>query len=1174
MKRIFKNLMFGLLLCSGAAMSSCSADSDELLDSIPYSRILTPMSFKAETVASVGTDIEFTWSNVQNAVGYQLEIFEAVVETIVDENNKEVEIVMAPDYETAVPIITRDDLTSASYLAQSLEVDKSFYARVRGLGNKQKGIEDSHWAYLEDAVSTSAVRASLNPFIVERTENSVTVGWDAADDAADLTSIRIETIEDTGEALRVIALSDANIEACAITVADLTSCTNYKFTLLFGKAGQRGAVTAWTRTATDGSFVEINSVDGLYNALKDATSPVKIKLAYSEQPYDLKELNSTATFEFATDLTIIGMSTDEGKQPVIANTNFVAKDGATLIHLEDIVLDGGLAAGSALTMSSTTVKTVEYLNVELCNFTKAIYDSNTAGTKVDELTFNGVYAHDINASGGEGGDFIDVRNGAIGTLIIKNSTFYACARTFLRFGTNEGAGRELNKVEVTNCTFNYVTATNSSSNNAGIFNLRQVSGTSLNLGSFKMSNCLFMNIYNPNETKDSFWCRICRDSAESIVPDCSKNYYYHAGNVYAYGENDKNVKYNGVSTFFNQTGLTLEGVPFSQELGLANGGLILEEDPCTNSEAGRHYLKPGSQVAANKVGDPRWWTATEQVVVRATALEVVTEPTVWNFTEKAKWLTESITANTIIENIRIYAPAEVTMGEGLAFLQTAEVSGDAPTSSALEFIAEGVGSVKVVATGSASASVQVMAGGDVYTVRADGTEHTVVFGDLVGENHIYVMAGGPVKFTKVEWSDNLEADKTTSALATPKLTVTPGAVTEGNEENEEIVVSWEAVANAYDYVVTFDGVETETTELSYTISAEVLAELTAGDYSLTVVARPVSTSTKYTNSAEATANFIVESVAFPESKDWVFAEWPYFETFFDQVPSDGKTFNYPSPDGLTISNTGATGGIKGKDSTFAKGYIDNNGSATKGKGQLCFSFELPEGTWVISADVKRNASDQTGYDMYLEVGDNDTNPTIVSAPYDEVTKMSFPAITLSAPTTVHVYAMGRMHFYGIHYEMAEAEPVSSWIFSECTWLEEFMTTITGMNDREFKLTYDGLTLINEGSGGIKSNTASKGFIDNNGDSAKGPKQLRFEFVVPAGKWNVSVYAKKNSAAEEGTLRLGLGEYSATNTEKTIATSADLEWNTFETIEVAEKTKVYVYAYYRTHFYGLKWEAAE
>ena len=123
MKKIFRNLKFGLALCAGLFAASCS-DVDEAMDEIPYTRVLTPLNFEAEVVASAGTDVRFSWSNVSNAESYILEVFEAVVTTDTDETGKEIEVVSAPDYDNTLPAYT-EELTNDEipYTMKDLEVD-------------------------------------------------------------------------------------------------------------------------------------------------------------------------------------------------------------------------------------------------------------------------------------------------------------------------------------------------------------------------------------------------------------------------------------------------------------------------------------------------------------------------------------------------------------------------------------------------------------------------------------------------------------------------------------------------------------------------------------------------------------------------------------------------------------------------------------------------------------------------------------------------------------------------------------------------------------------------------------------------------------------------------------------------------------------------------------------
>lgn len=849
MKKIISTLKYGLMLCAGIAAASCS-DVDDAMDTIPYSRVLTPLNFEAEVVASAGTDITFSWSKVTGADSYILELFEAPV-TIEQVDGKPSEVVGVPDYGTALPAQSVEvSAEQIPVVIRNLPVDVSYWARVRAVSAQ---IESSHWAYLNDYVSTSAVRALLNPVVRERTENAVTIAWDDAEDKGDLTSVRYEPVVPVeGVASKLVTLSDEQIEACALTVSDLDACTNYKFTLLFGKSGSRGVVTAWTRPDTQGT-TRIESSEAFVNALSSATGDLKLLLAYNDgATYDLTSLmpmnEKEGIFDpyvFGYGLEIYGESTEDGRKPVV---NMALKNSAAAsFHFEDLMIDGGNRSG-VFFVTGAAVPAFEIVNCEMTGYTKGVYNG-AAGCNCESLLFDNVYAHDINPLGSGGGDFIDIRGGDYGKIELKNSTFYAAARTFLR--VSETATKEVGSIAVANCTFNQVTATRTSGNNSGIFHVRYTPTSKpdsyLQLGSFTLTNCVFMNICNDAEAYSAdgkqYWCRLTRVSTENYAPTCAGNIFYNVG--HAYGEivsSDCRTSF-----FYNLKSLNLEGEVLTEALALADGGMMLDEDPCTNSIAGKMYLKNGV-IAANRAGDPRWWNASEPVVVRPTELETVTEPTLWDFSEKTKFQTETLTANTIIENIRIYAteavPAEVVMNEGVVFSGAAEVNRQGvPQNNAVGFKAMGVGSVKVVAQSGGLGTVQVLAGEDRYTLLADGVLHTVVLGDQVGENMIYVLAGAAVTLKSVEWSDDLTPDDYTVTLKTPVVTVDPASVDVGT--SQDVAVTWEAVENAAAYEVTFQGQKSVLSEPVFTIPAATVAALAAGEYEISVVAAPVETSTKY-----------------------------------------------------------------------------------------------------------------------------------------------------------------------------------------------------------------------------------------------------------------------------------------------------------------------------------------
>ena len=826
MKTIFKSI---LCILGTVLMFTACEQSPEVLDEITYTRVLTPTKFDAEVIPSTGTDVILTWQKIKNAEGYELEIYNHPDSTLVDMYS-----------------VTADEVP---YTIYGLDVDKSFYARVRGIN---PDLQASNWIYLESTFSTFPVRASLNPVVKTRTQNSITIAWDKADDGADLTSVLVEPVVlKEGDAPETkIAIEVEEIGSASKTITGLEAGREYRFTLLFGKAGKRGSVTANTRPNIDGTPTVISSAAALLAALDNQAGSILLMLDYSADAYDITSIYPDQTKKFATikgDVTIYGNATEEGKKPAIKGLVFSLASGSTKLHVEDVVLDGD-GTGATVENLSASMTAVEMINCEVTNYQKAIYSvaESASSASVASYLVDGCYVHDINADGSGGGDFIDVRAANNGDFVVKNSTFYACARTFFRLSNNAKVGNVL----VENCTFNYVTTTPPNSNNAGIFAVRKVTEAK----SVKAVKNVFLNEYNDEEgdAASSGWVRLCRNSTDSYRVECSGNVYFNTGVAWWTS--------NAVATPADALGeKTFEQIAKTD-------ATVLTADPCVNSAAGKLYLAgtAGDQIRTLKAGDPRWWDAVMPAVVRETALTVQEDAFTWNFCEKTIYDTEELTANTIIGNARIFAtssvPAKVVMSKGILFSAGASVSpAGVPAYSAVEVLTKGYGSVKVTATSDDGlGSMQVLAAGDRYPVLADGKEHTVLLGDLAGENSIYVIADKAVTLQKIAWSKSLTPDATVTALSTPVVTVTPNKLDEGTAE--DVVISWDAVENAAEYEFDFNGAKQTLTETSYTIAAADVAALAVGEYPVSVVAKPVATSTKYVASEAGEGKLTIKKV--------------------------------------------------------------------------------------------------------------------------------------------------------------------------------------------------------------------------------------------------------------------------------------------------------------------------
>ena len=1160
MKKIISTLKYGLMLCAGIAAASCS-DVDDAMDTIPYSRVLTPLNFEAEVVASAGTDITFSWSKVTGADSYILELFEAPV-TIEQVDGKPSEVVGVPDYGTALPAQSVEvSAEQIPVVIRNLPVDVSYWARVRAVSAQ---IESSHWAYLNDYVSTSAVRALLNPVVRERTENAVTIAWDDAEDKGDLTSVRYEPVVPVeGVASKLVTLTDEQIEACALTVSDLDACTNYKFTLLFGKSGSRGVVTAWTRPDTQGT-TRIESSEAFVNALSSATGDLKLLLAYNDgATYDLTPLmpmnEKEGIFDpyvFGYGLKIYGESTEDGRKPVV---NMALKNSAAAsFHFEDLMIDGGNRSG-VFFVTGAAVPAFEIVNCEMTGYTKGVYNG-AAGCDSETLIFDNVYAHDINPVGAGGGDFIDIRGGNYGKIEIKNSTFYAAARSFLRI--SETATKEVGSIAVANCTFNQVTATRTASNNSGIFHVRynptSKPDSYLQLGSFTLTDCVFMNMNNDAETENGWWVRLTRDSNENYAPVCSGNIYYNVGHLFE-GKNGNQ------STFFPTKSLNPDGDAFTEALALADGGMMLDEDPCTNSIAGKMYLKNGV-IAANRAGDPRWWNASEPVIVRPTELETVTEPTLWDFSEKTKFQTETLTANTIIENICIYAteavPAEVVMNEGVVFSGAAEVNRlGVPQNNAVGFKAMGVGSVKVVAQSGGLGTVQVLAGEDRYTLLADGVLHTVVLGDQVGENMIYVLAGAAVTLTSVEWSDDLTPEKTTTALAAPKVSIDNTSFDQGTEV--AVTASWAAVENAASYEVTFQGKKSETTETSFTVDAAAVAALAVGEYEIAVVAKPVATSSKYVASEAGAATFKVKKVVVGGQVSLI---WNFDDAAFDAAAAlIGTTDNNAADadfNGLHIESLGGTMKVENR----ADGRYLRTGGGGKLTSRLV-SFVVPKdgpGTLkVIGANPSSSATDATVLTITANINKTTVlTGDLVGAGLKEATV--FADQELKAGDIVYIYTSGGIRYKQFEYTYIDpnAGPVEKelvWDFTDAGFdaiAEAIKNDGSLAGNQQFE--WDGLSFWMGGKtkyGTANINDVTRRFIQWGGKGKVGERSCAF---TAPGPGTLTVVASNTGSGEDATRMVTVNVNGTETSQVGGAPSASPVTVTFDLDDVAAGTKVETY----------------
>lgn len=799
MKSIFRKLMSGLLLFSVAGLGGCSDDPDGINNELVLDRALTPLNFTA-SVLSTGNQVRLTW-DVRTTDTY--------------------EVVIYSDEGLTTVVETKSDLTPADVpVTFDLVAENEYYATVQAFSQNER-TAPSHVA-VAGPIVTYAIMDPLNPVVTERTSESVTLKWDQDQYVTHLLATPVASADQ--EPVR-LDLSDEQVQAATATIGDLQPSTEY-FVAVYYNSASRGGQDVWTRPDMQ-NMTKISTIEQLMQAFVDGG---KYQLAYSETPYTVPSYGEGETnpaSALAADLTIIGETTLEGAKPAIVGLGIGLNPGVNDIRLEDLSLDGADAASSlmevkdAIAMNSVTVK-----NCDLAGYRNIFYE-NKAGSAIQTLLFDGLYAANM---GNSGGDFIDFRTESThGTLTITNSTFYNGARSFLRVDAKE----TLSSIVIRNNTFsNFSTVTDG--NNKGFFYVRGTAAV------MEYANNLFLN-----ETGEN--ARFIANNSSVQLPTLIQSNYF----------------YNCADTFFEAK--ILDGVEITQATATQNGGKILTEDPCENSLRGKFYLV-NDEIASARIGDPRWWNAVAPIVPEQTELNVITEATVWNFADTESFEPQEILSTKILGNLQFIvndeeAPMAVTDKGTISFSAASTLSVlDVPTNNALAFKVSVPGSV-LITPGDAGYNkhMEIIVNGTRYAVPADGTQSKFGFGDIQGETTVYICSCAPVELQALEWSLEVVSGGEPKALDTPVFTTTDiPAVDQGT--SQPIAVAWNAVPNAAAYEVTFNG-KTETVETpSYEIPASTVASLKAGQHTLSVVAKAAEGSLNWLDSEAASVTITIKGV--------------------------------------------------------------------------------------------------------------------------------------------------------------------------------------------------------------------------------------------------------------------------------------------------------------------------
>ena len=1063
----------------GAAITGCTEEMVDINDEITLGRCMTP----TELVATIknGEFIEFSWTKSKGATEFLLELYS-------DE---------AMENKVAEKTILPDELP---YL-WDLDADMVYYARVKAVdGNRL--IKDSNWAVYDRQLETYAIKSSLNPELVDRTVNSITIKW-TKDPEVD--HIRVTPAVNAEDEYTRFDVSSAAVSAGQVEVTGLNPSVYYTLAVHF-KSADRGKLSAWTRPEA-GNAVRVENTEQLLSAITSGEG--RILLGYSETPYNVQnQVISSESF------VLLGESLNDGNKPVV-NGMFTFQPSVKDVLFESVAFDGlsdsncgsPFFVAGQLDMTSFVVR-----NCNITNYVKGVFRSESFQVDIANWIWDGVYVSDVE---GNSGDTFDLRKypHKIGQFIVKNSTFTNGMRSFFRINKPDtGAAGTIDKFSVTNCTFNNL-AVFDNSNNHGIFYIQAV------VAEFELARNLFLNM-NAHKTYTTFLCRGKSDAARPTV--ISDNFFYGNSDVfYALGKDASKVTEDELKAAAEEGKATLT----------AGGGSVLKDDPCVDSARDKYNVISKEVISAN-AGDPRWFETYVEVPEDLTQAVTATGK-IWNLTD-GQTFKKLADKDMVRDGIRFYVKNTPInfVKTGFEFSGAATVGEDGiPTDGAIGIKVNEPGSIVIsVAESSAHSNLTVSLDGKIAAAVPAGAEYQkVTFANVSGEQMIYIYGCHPATMTFLQWTSDVQVlDK---VLATPVVKINKTTVNERAED--EITLTWNAIDFAGSYNVTVDGKVKNVTETTYTFNtANFSVEEAGGDFAIQVTAVPASTDYTRVESAAAELSFHVNDVpeepgvkvvrydlAFPDAAtaDGVYAceTNPGFYLTGDGLTVDSSTAAFAEA-GATVHDSEFTTRLKGSTSKTITITVPNDGvlyiGARSGNGSATDrTITLKQGENTVAEQVVKDA------DMWA-TDKNKTYPYVV-------------ANVKAGEITVTMSGSGGINIYGIRYDATEGSAPAKvdkvWDFSSAAWVDAMTGTGYPAGDKTnttLNIEVEGLKVVAGGSSYIWNKSGDVYFWQPGGAGADTKRYFEFTTDV-AG--TVTVYSSNTGSSNATdrfvTVKVGDGE---------------------------------------------------
>lgn len=375
-----KILLAGLLLASSIGFTGCKDDLFTEITTLDVPRAFSPTDLEAVVINKTG--VRLKWNAVSNATSYTIEFFENA------------------DF-SGTPAKTVADITfdKVPYIVSGLSGETQYSVRVKAIGTD---VDDSKW--VTATFTTDAEQIFENVNLETLTATSVTLNWPAGERASTITLA-------PGNITHTVTAEE--IAAGKAIVTGLTPETTYTAKLING-AKVRGTM-AFTTLLDLGGATAVNPGDDL-NALVAAASAGDV-FALMPGTY-----NVNADLVITKSISIRGAK--PASKPVVNGLVFKIKGNAGLA-LKDLVLVGAGAtlSNQAIIYDEASDNVYGPLVVQDCdiqNYDKGLMYVNVKA-RIEAVTFSGNIIKNIT---GNGGDFIDFRNGIANTFLFENNTVH------------------------------------------------------------------------------------------------------------------------------------------------------------------------------------------------------------------------------------------------------------------------------------------------------------------------------------------------------------------------------------------------------------------------------------------------------------------------------------------------------------------------------------------------------------------------------------------------------------------------------------------------------------------------------------------------------------------------------------------------------------------------------